>query len=1066
MEGNTYRFVCFSMSNEIITGTSGAILNASLTIGASVNTGSYEATITNIVVTKQDGTQLKLNDSKFSIVVTNVIKGDANGDGEVNVSDIVEIVNYIMGKPSANFVQAAADLNGDGEINVTDIVKVVSIIMDTNSSSAAMHRSALNGNLTLNGKGQVMTAMVQQAEQFTAAQFDIILGDGQEIDVISLNSSSDHCLTWKMTKEGTCRVVVYSLTNSAFNVNDGELMSISLKGMNGRVAVDKVILVAANSNTTGIGKMAADKSVGNWYTLDGRKMDKQPSKKGIYIKNGKKHVVNPPVAGDDMLSVEAVSMSAGETKQVAIVLNNPTHKYAAFQFDLVLPEGISIAKNNKGKLVASLNEDRKDDHTLNVSETGTNTYRLLAFSMTNTEFYGTDGALVYVGTDGALVYVTLQAAEGIVEGNKTATIQSQVFTEVSGEQYKWSDKTFQITIEAVAPPITITAKNYSREYGEDNPTFEYTVTGGAITSGMPTITCSATKTSPVGTYDILIEKGTVSNKTVELVKGTLTITKAPLSVKAGTYTKKQGEDNPQFTLTYDGWKNNETEAVLTKKPTATTTATKASAPGEYEVKVSGGEAKNYELSYTNGKLIVTQADAVVITAKSYTRVYGDANPRFEYTSEGATLVGTPEITCEATATSPVGTYPIVIKKGSVTNYNDTYVNGTLTITKAPLAVKAGTYTKKQGEENPEFTLTYEGWKNNETEAVLTKKPTATTTATKASAPGEYEVKVSGGEAKNYELSYTNGKLIVTEADAVIVTAKSYTRTYGDSNPTFEYEVNGATLVGVPEITCEATATSPVGTYPIIIKKGNVTNYNDTYINGVLTITKAPLSVKAGTYTKKQGEDNPEFTLSYEGFKNNETESVLSKKPTATTMATKESAPGEYAVTVSGGEAQNYEMSYTNGKLIVTEADAVIVTAKSYTRKYGDANPTFEYEVSGATLVGVPEITCEATATSPVGTYPIVIKKGNVTNYNDTYVNGVLTITKAPLSVKAGTYTKKQGEENPEFTLTYEGFKNNETEAVLTKKPTATTTATKGSEPGEYEVTVSGGEAQNYELSYT
>ncbi len=291
LEGNTYRFVCFSMSNEIITGTSGAILNASLTIGASVNTGSYEATITNIVVTKQDGTQMKLNDSKFSIIVTNVIKGDANGDGEVNVSDIVEIVNYIMGKPSVNFVQAAADLNGDGEINVTDIVKVVSIIMDTNSSSAAMHRSALNGNLTLNGKGQVMTAMVQHAEQFTAAQFDIILGDGQEIEGISLNSNSDHSLTWKMTKEGTYRVVVYSLTNSVFDVNDSELMSISLKGMNGRIAVENVILVTANSNTTGIGKVTTDKSLESWYTLDGRKLDSQPTKKGFFIKNGKKFVV-------------------------------------------------------------------------------------------------------------------------------------------------------------------------------------------------------------------------------------------------------------------------------------------------------------------------------------------------------------------------------------------------------------------------------------------------------------------------------------------------------------------------------------------------------------------------------------------------------------------------------------------------------------------------------------------------------------------------------------------------------------------------------------------------------
>lgn len=139
----------------------------------------------------------------------------------------------------------------------------------------------------------------------------------------------------------------------------------------------------------------------------------------------------------DNLTVETVMVNAGETKQVAIVLNNPTHKYAAFQFDLVLPDGISIAKNNKGKLVTSLDEDRKDDHTLNVSETGSNTYRFLAFSMTNTEFYGTDGALVYI---------TLQASEGIAGGNKTANIQSQVFTEVSGEQYKWSDTTFTVEI--------------------------------------------------------------------------------------------------------------------------------------------------------------------------------------------------------------------------------------------------------------------------------------------------------------------------------------------------------------------------------------------------------------------------------------------------------------------------------------------------------------------------------------------------------------------------------------------------------------------------------------------
>ena len=150
-----------------------------------------------------------------------------------------------------------------------------------------------------------------------------------------------------------------------------------------------------------------------------------------------------------------------------------------------------------------------------------------------------------------------------------------------------------------------------------------------------------------------------------------------------------------------------------------------------------------------------------MTARDYTRVYGEDNPVFEYTSSGAELVGIPEITCEATASSPVGTYDIVISKGSVTNYNDTYVKGTLTITKAPLKIKAGTYSRKKGKENPKFTLTYEGFKNKETESVLKEMPTVTTTAQKDSPVGDYEVNVSGAEAQNYDISYQNGVLTVT-----------------------------------------------------------------------------------------------------------------------------------------------------------------------------------------------------------------------------------------------------------------------------------------------------------------
>ena len=56
--------------------------------------------------------------------------GDANDDGAVNVTDIVAVVNFIMGTIPEVFNKNAADMNNDGYINVTDIVKIVNFIME------------------------------------------------------------------------------------------------------------------------------------------------------------------------------------------------------------------------------------------------------------------------------------------------------------------------------------------------------------------------------------------------------------------------------------------------------------------------------------------------------------------------------------------------------------------------------------------------------------------------------------------------------------------------------------------------------------------------------------------------------------------------------------------------------------------------------------------------------------------------------------------------------------------------------------------------------------------------
>ena len=193
----------------------------------------------------------------------------------------------------------------------------------------------------------------------------------------------------------------------------------------------------------------------------------------------------------------------------------------------------------------------------------------------------------------------------------TATLHVPAGTKA---KYQATDgwKNFKNIIQEGGDPddVTLTAKSYTREYGEENPTFGYEVTSGTITSGQPTLSCAATKTSPVGTYDIVIQTGTVSNKAVNLVKGTLTITKAPLTISAGSYTKEEGQDNPEFTLTYTGFKNGETKSVLTKQPTVSCNATKNSPAGTYTVTVSGAEAQNYHINYVNGSLTITPKPVV------------------------------------------------------------------------------------------------------------------------------------------------------------------------------------------------------------------------------------------------------------------------------------------------------------------------------------------------------------------------------------------------------------------------------------------------------------------------
>ena len=152
-------------------------------------------------------------------------------------------------------------------------------------------------------------------------------------------------------------------------------------------------------------------------------------------------------------------------------------------------------------------------------------------------------------------------------------------------------------------------------------------------------------------------------------------------------------------------------------------------------------------------------DRFVIKANNITRNYGDENPALTYTKgDGITGNGEPQLECDAKPDSPVGTYPIRISKGSVTDDRAIYVEGTLTVKPALLTITARDVTMKQGDPMPEFEADYVGWKLDDDENTFTRRPTFNTSANSKSLVGTYNITPKDAEAPNYEMKYVKGIL--------------------------------------------------------------------------------------------------------------------------------------------------------------------------------------------------------------------------------------------------------------------------------------------------------------------
>ena len=416
-------------------------------------------------------------------------------------------------------------------------------------------------------------------------------------------------------------------------------------------------------------------------------------------------------------------------------------------------------------------------------------------------------------------------------------------TFIPGDTVDYNSATDTVHLAVSRAPLTVTASNASRTYGQTNPAFTGTITG--LQNGdniTATYSCSATTNSPVGTYAItpsLVDpQDRQTNYIVTPSNGTLTVTMAApvlswATPAAITYGTALGPSQLDASANVPG-----SFAYTPSAGTVLNTGTSA-----LSVLFTPSNTADYTSASDGVNLAVSPAP-LTVTASNASQPYGQANPVFTGAITG--LQNGDNITatysCSATSKSPPGTYAItpalVDPANRQTNYVVTLSNGTLTVTAAlPLLSWAA----------PANIVYGTALSSNQLDAA-------------ANVPGNFAYAPSAGavldtgtntlsvlftpsDALDYTNATGNVSLVVTPAP-LSVTASNASQVYGQPSPVFTGAILG--LQNGDNITatynCNATTNSPVGAYdiiPALVDPNDLeTNYVVTLSNGTLTVTMA------------------------------------------------------------------------------------------------------------------------------------------------------------------------------------------------------------------------------------
>ena len=312
----------------------------------------------------------------------------------------------------------------------------------------------------------------------------------------------------------------------------------------------------------------------------------------------------------DEVSVSDIEVTPGESAEIVINFSTTATNLTGYQMSLYLPKGVSLQKDEDEEYMYELSGRHNKNHVFSVNDQSDGGLMLVCYSMTKKTIAAGDGELLRLPINVAAT----------ATGTLTAQLKTVKFSDTSSNVSQLDNVTFNVIL-ATEPEKTEQALSITElpamTYGDAAYTLpEKTEQGLVLTwssSNETVATVSGNTLSVTGAGNATLTATQAGNDEYLPFEGVLelTVSKAELVITANDCQRNQGEANPVLTISYDGFVNEDGVSSLTKAPIVSTTATTESPAGEYAITVSGAEAQNYNISYVNGTLTVTDSDAPV-----------------------------------------------------------------------------------------------------------------------------------------------------------------------------------------------------------------------------------------------------------------------------------------------------------------------------------------------------------------------------------------------------------------------------------------------------------------------